>query len=234
MGGLGSGSSPKKIKYKISSSGCWICTSHSYSGHGRLTRGTELGREPIHNWIYKTRKGEIPVGKIIITSCRNKSCINPDHIVAVGGPTEKEVRYSVNENGCWICTSHIPCDDGYINKRTEDGGTDKLHRIFYRKHKGEIPNHLILRHTCDVRNCINPDHLIPGTHQDNSNDMVERNRQHKAFGEDSSYHKLTNEDVIFIRTQKGKMRALHLSQKFNVDLKTIYNVWSGKSWKHLL
>lgn len=32
------------------------------------------------------------------------------------------------------------------------------------------------RHTCDNRRCINPDHLIPGTAKDNTQDMMTRDR----------------------------------------------------------
>lgn len=41
---------------------------------------------------------------------------------------------------------------------------------------GPIPKGLVVRHTCDVRECVNPDHLILGTQKDNIRDMHDRGR----------------------------------------------------------
>ena len=57
----------------------------------------------------------------------------------------------------------------------------------------------IVRHTCDNRRCINPKHLVLGTHKDNSQDMVQRGRQVKHCGEVHAMAKLTNEQAQFIR-----------------------------------
>ncbi len=35
----------------------------------------------------------------------------------------------------------------------------------------------VVRHTCDNRLCVNPMHLVIGSHADNSQDMVDRRRQ---------------------------------------------------------
>ena len=47
-------------------------------------------------------------------------------------------------------------------------------------HGVEVPDGQVLRHTCDNGawpiGCCNPHHLVPGTTQDNSNDMMERER----------------------------------------------------------
>ena len=42
---------------------------------------------------------------------------------------------------------------------------------------GMYDRRLVVRHTCDNPGCVNPDHLLLGTHQNNSDDMVARGRQ---------------------------------------------------------
>ncbi len=39
-----------------------------------------------------------------------------------------------------------------------------------------VPAGALVCHTCDVRNCVNPDHLYIGTHKTNAQDMHERQR----------------------------------------------------------
>jgi len=92
---------------------------------------------------------------------------------------------------CWLFTL-INKTTGY-GQYTVNGRTISAHRYSYQMYKGEIPDNLVVRHTCDVRNCVNPEHLLIGTQQDNMNDKVERNRQSKG---DNHYSKLTPEKIV--------------------------------------
>lgn len=67
-------------------------------------------------------------------------------------------------NGCWIWQGSL-MGKGY-----------GPHRKSYEAFKGPIPEGLIVRHTCDIMPCINPKHLIVGTHADNMQDCIERGR----------------------------------------------------------
>jgi hypothetical protein len=91
---------------------------------------------------------------------------------------------------CWLFTL-INKTTGY-GQYTVDGSTELAHRYSYKIHKGIIPDNLVVRHTCDIRNCVNPEHLLIGTTQDNINDKVERNRQSKG---DTHYARTNPEKV---------------------------------------
>lgn len=50
------------------------------------------------------------------------------------------------------------------------------HRAAWEMTHGPIPDRLMIRHDCDNRRCVRPDHLRTGTHKDNVRDAVERGR----------------------------------------------------------
>jgi HNH endonuclease len=50
------------------------------------------------------------------------------------------------------------------------------HRASYILANGDIPDDLVVRHCCDVRICVRPEHLLIGTYAQNTADMLERGR----------------------------------------------------------
>lgn len=68
--------------------------------------------------------------------------------------------------GCWLWTSCIdPCGYGTFTERGKNIGA---HRWSYQHHVGPIPAGLELDHLCFVRHCVNPAHLEPVTHHENT------------------------------------------------------------------
>lgn len=56
------------------------------------------------------------------------------------------------------------------------GKTVSAHRFSYELHKGPIPDGMEILHSCDVRRCVNPDHLRVGTHAANMAEAADRGR----------------------------------------------------------
>lgn len=64
---------------------------------------------------------------------------------------------------------------GYLSGPTRDQMNLVAHRLSWMLHnQQDWPKDLETRHTCHNRRCINPDHLVPGTRQENMNDMRAR------------------------------------------------------------
>lgn len=164
-----------------------------------------------HHWSIKEALGIVPrqrPKKSIVDRLLNKIKFNP-------------------QTDCW---EWIGClQDGYGQIRI-NGQWQSVHRIVYEKLCGPISDDKpCVLHKCDNRKCCNPDHLYVGTHQDNMNDMVQRNRS--TMGEKHPCAKLTEEQIIKIRESKDLQRVL--AKQFNVSQMTISKIKNRKTWKHI-
>lgn len=62
--------------------GCWVwMLSLGTNGYGQMKRNGQL--KTAHYWYYKYHKGDIKEGLEIDHTCKNKLCVNPDHLEAV-------------------------------------------------------------------------------------------------------------------------------------------------------
>lgn len=71
------------------------------------------------------------------------------------------------------------------------------HRVVWLYFYKEIPKGLFVLHKCDNRKCVNPNHLFLGTNQDNTNDMIKKNRLKK--GKELPHTRLFENDVTNIK-----------------------------------
>lgn len=83
----------------------------------------------------------------------------------------------IPESGCWIWIGLCHPKYGYGRIRNE-GSTKFLqaHRVSYELYIGSIPEGLLVCHRCDIRECVNPNHLFLGTITDNNRDMCAKKR----------------------------------------------------------
>mgnify|MGYP002672629053 CR=1 FL=1 len=137
---------------------------------------------------------------------------------------KKKITWLVTDNNCWECNSHKPSNN--YPQFYKNGKVVRLHRHIYEECFGEIPKGLVVRHKCDNTFCINPEHLELGTHKDNVNDKVKRNRQ--AKGEKNGSAKLTKEQVLQIRNDNRMGKEI--AKDFNVSRATISQIKNKITW----
>jgi hypothetical protein len=136
-------------------------------------------------------------------------------------------KYEIVESGCWEWTGAL-YQNGY-GMACYRRGTRKTflaHRISWSIfNSAPIPDRMMVCHTCDNRKCVNPSHLYVGTGKDNNSDTVNRNRGNRKVGNQCSWAKISESQVVEI-LQSNEKQVL-LAKRYNVDQSTISQIKSG-------
>ena len=137
--------------------------------------------------------------------------------------------------GCWLWAGRWRGSRTVYGLMSWDGAETLAHRVSYEIHKGPIPAGLIVRHTCDLGVCVNPDHLQTGTHKDNARDMVERGRHRggQPSGSLNTATKLNELQVAEIRVRRDSGETLMaLAKEFGVSDMCIHYVMKT-NWRRV-
>lgn len=130
--------------------------------------------------------------------------------------------------GCWLWLGVIQRDGYGVYGRRE-----LAHRAAQRIHCGPPPPGAYVLHRCDVRHCVNPDHLFLGGHQDNMDDMAKKGRRAiiSKPGESNGSAKLTAPDVVRIREMlaAGVARS-RVATAFGVTYSNVRMIHRGQTW----
>lgn len=167
----------------------------------------------------------------------NDNRFNKPNVLYVGedihNHTVKPIVYEKTEGECWIITSHSKDPDGYGAVRRYINGVkhSRAHRVSYAYYNGSIAEGELVRHTCDTPSCINPKHLIAGSHLDNMKDRMNSGNYHV---EHHRSRKLSEENVLYIDSLiKEGMPYTEISKLTGFNRSTIYDIARGKSWTYL-
>lgn len=129
--------------------------------------------------------------------------------------------------GCWLWVAAI--DHWGYGSLSCEGKPWRANRLMYEIHHGDIPPGMLVRHKCDCKTCVNPDHLELGDKKSNWEDMA--TRQKLGYGEKSGRAKFTNDQVIKIRERLASGETQRsIAREYSVNQSTISRIHTGDNW----
>ena len=146
-------------------------------------------------------------------------------------PEEFAVRFwaKVDRSGeCWIWLgAKTPAGYGNLKHRQR---TLFAHRVAFKLAHGEesLTDEDLILHSCDVRLCVRPEHLRPGTHRENMAECTAKLRNRK---EGTKAAKLTAEQVRDLRSRydAGETQGA-LAKAFGLTQSGVSNIVLKKTW----
>lgn len=130
--------------------------------------------------------------------------------IKMGAPTE-----------CWPWTGGVSAKGRpYFSL---DGKKQLAYRVVYALVKGECPDDKMILHSCDNPVCCNPNHHTLGTHQENMNEMKQRER-----------HGMPHHTVKAIRTliKRGEPHQ-KIADLYGIGRSTVTEIGTGVSYSHV-
>lgn len=117
------------------------------------------------------------------------------------------------------------------------GVTQRAHRVAYCQANGiELAaiSGMTVRHRCDNPPCVNPAHLVLGTHTDNMRDMIARGRNRQPKGSGNGRSKLTESIVSDVKRRLAEREPLRaIARSVGVASSTIARISTGQIWRHV-
>ena len=140
----------------------------------------------------------------------------------------------INEKGCWLWK--MACSNRNYGVIRVNGKNLYSHRISWQVFNGNIPKGLCVLHKCDVRNCVNPNHLFLGTDKDNVDDMDRKGRRvnKPSFGQNHPNAKLTNEKVkkIKLLIEEGVSQR-EIAHRFSISQTAVCSINNKRTWENV-
>jgi len=139
------------------------------------------------------------------------------------------------KNNCWIWIG-AKDSSGYgsfWNKKVVSA-----HRQSYEFLKGKIPKGLEIIHTCHIRHCVNPSHMILDTHAKNIKYDVSKDRYYTRKKSENTNTAILNYDKAeeiradYNNYQNSKYSFCKIKAKqYKVYWSTIWKLLENKTWQ---
>ena len=97
---------------------CWNWKSYTHNGYGEFDVKKKTRRA--HRISYTLLRGEIPAGMTLDHLCRNRACVNPDHLepVPLKENTARGAGYSATVHRTGVCGKGHSMEDAYPHPTT--------------------------------------------------------------------------------------------------------------------
>lgn len=99
------------------------------------------------------------------------------------------------------------------------------HRVSFSIEHGEIPDRMVVCHSCDNRKCVNPKHLFLGTQKENMADA-----QSKGRTKVDRRQKITRRQAETIRKDKLSTSIFELARQYSVTPASISHIINQKTF----
>lgn len=130
-------------------------------------------------------------------------------------------------SGCLIWTGATNSKGyGYI---WFGGNLIGAHRFAWQREYGKITDNSQVLHKCDVRSCVNVDHLFLGTIAENMADRDAKGRV--AFGEKHGNSTLTKKEVLEIR--RDKRSGSKIAADYGISHQNVSRIKLKQLWAHV-
>lgn len=130
----------------------------------------------------------------------------------------------------WTGAMYLKTGYGHFNVARK---SVSAHRFAFREFNGPIPAGMVVRHTCDVKHCVNPEHLVLGTQAENIEDATKKARH--CHGESHGCAKIPEGIARELKLRLGMGRpCTELAVELGIpSVHIVYDIKRGKTWGHL-
>jgi hypothetical protein len=143
------------------------------------------------------------------------------------------IKFVKKTESCWfwIGSKKGSRDYGSFSINNKDY---RAHRVSYEHFYGDFDKSLNVLHKCDNPSCVRPEHLFLGTHKENMQDKVNKNRQSSLKREKCPTHKLTEIQVSEIKEKikypyRGYLKDI--AKQYLVSDSCIADIKAERTWK---